>query len=65
MESTNLSNLKFEYSYDTQKDDVASDFYEKSFNIWNYSFYIPVFPRHVANPADVAEILHCFSYAPA
>ena len=36
MKSTNLSNLKFEYSYDTQKDDVASDFYEKALKYAKY-----------------------------
>lgn len=43
MESTNLSNLKFEYSYDTQKDDVASDFYEKALKYAKYYDRISAF----------------------
>mgnify|MGYP001011848052 CR=1 FL=1 len=43
MESTNLSNFKFEYSYDTQKDDVASDFYEKALKYAKYYDRISAF----------------------
>ena len=43
MESTNLSNLKFEYSYDTQKDNVAKDFYERALKYAKYYDRISAF----------------------
>ena len=62
MESTNLSNLKFEYSYDTQKDDVASDFYEKALKYAKYydrisAFFDSKFPKLPNVIGDFANIL--------
>ena len=43
MELINLSNIKFDYSYDTQKDDVAKEFYEKALKYAKYYDRISAF----------------------
>ena len=43
MELINLSNIKFNYSYDTQKDDVAKEFYEKALKYAKYYDRISAF----------------------
>ena len=61
MESINLSNLEFNYSYDTQKNDVARDFYEKALKYAKYYDRISAFfdSKILSYYSDGIENLYC------
>ena len=60
MELINLSNQKFKYLYDTQKDNVAKDFYEKALKYAKYYDRISAFfdSKILAYYADGIENLY-------